>query len=314
MFGRLLRILSPGGQRAAHQVLFFHRVLPQPDPLLPGDPDRAAFDALLGTLKRHCNILPLDQALAQMASGGLPRASLSISFDDGYADNASVALPVLQAHELSATFFVTTGYLDGGRMWNDTVIEALRRLPAGTLDLSELGLGSYPLSERVAERTGVVAELLRRIKHSPQRQQLADAIGARAGELPKDLMMSRAMVRSLADAGMGIGAHTLTHPILANLNDDQARLEMAGSKAELETLLQRPVTLFAYPNGKQGQDYDARHAQLAREVGFQAAFSTEPGVSRRGMDLWQLPRFTPWDKDHGRFLLRLLMNRYGLVR
>jgi peptidoglycan/xylan/chitin deacetylase (PgdA/CDA1 family) len=314
VIGSLVRPLSPPGSRAAHQVLLFHRVLPRPDPLLPGDPDRAAFGELLGTLKRYFRIIPLDEAVESMESGTLPGASLSITFDDGYADNFTEALPVLRQHGLTATFFVATGYLDGGRMWNDTVIEAIRRLPEGNLDLATLGLGGHQMTRE--NRSRIAQTLLRAIKHRDptDRQRVADAIGQRVKALPDDLMMTRDQVKQMAVAGMQIGAHTVSHPILTRLDGAQAKQELQQSKAELEALTGREVPLFAYPNGKRGHDFDERHAALARECGFRAAFTTEPGVSRHGMDLWQLPRFTPWDRSHGRFMLRLLMNRYGLIR
>ena len=309
----MVRLLSPGGIGARHQILIFHRVLPATDPLLVGEPDRAQFDALVGMLKRNFRILPLDEALDLMDAGRLPAASLSITFDDGYADNATQALPVLQSHGVSATFFVSTGFLDGGRMWNDTVIETLRRLPEGELDLSDLGLGVHQLS--ASSRPALIHHLITAIKHreAAQRAELVAAIGAHAPQLPDDLMMSSAQLRQLSAAGMGIGAHTVSHPILTRIGDEQARQEMADGKQQLERLLGKPVTLFAYPNGKPGQDYGPQHARMAQELGFRAAVTTAPGVSGANTDRWQLPRFTPWDKTHGRFVLRLLMNRYGLL-
>jgi peptidoglycan/xylan/chitin deacetylase (PgdA/CDA1 family) len=64
-----------------------------------------------------------------------------ITFDDGYADNVEVALPILLRYEIAADFFVSTGFLDGGRMWNDTVIEAFRATPLDRVDLGDFGLG-----------------------------------------------------------------------------------------------------------------------------------------------------------------------------
>lgn len=310
----LSRWMSPGGVRGRHQILIFHRVLPAVDPLLPGEPDRTQFDALIGMLKRYFNILPLDVALELMDVGQLPPASLSITFDDGYADNATEALPVLQAHGVSATFFVSSSFLDGGRMWNDTVIETLRRLPEGALDLSAIGLGVHQVVN--SDRLPLCRELISLIKHreGPERAELVAAIGEHATALPDDLMMRSDQVQALSRAGMTIGGHTVTHPILTRISDDQARQELADGKQHLEKLLGKPVTLFAYPNGKPGQDYGPQHARMAQELGFRAAVTTAPGVSDISTDRWQLPRFTPWDKTHGRFVLRLLMNRYGLLR
>lgn len=313
MPGMLNRLASPGGRRAGHQILIFHRVLAAPDPVQPQEPDRAAFDALIGLLKRHYRILPLEQALADLDAGRLPAASLSITFDDGYADNVEVALPVLQSHGVSATFFIATGFLDGGRMFNDSVIEAVRRLPVGDLDLQDLGLGRHRVE--AGQRPALIRDLLRAIKHRPQaeRQALADAIGERAGGLPNDLMMRSDQVRRLAEAGMSIGGHTHSHPILSCLDDASARAEMAEGRERLQHLSGQTVALFAYPNGRRGQDYDDRHARMARELGFRAALTTNAGVSRVDSDRWQLPRFTPWDRSPLRFLLRLQMNRHGLL-
>ena len=87
------------------------------------------------------NVIPLLDAVRHSAAGTLPPRAACITFDDGYADNAEVALPILQRHKLHATFFVATGFLNGGRMWNDTIIELVRRAPDGVLDFSAFGLG-----------------------------------------------------------------------------------------------------------------------------------------------------------------------------
>jgi peptidoglycan/xylan/chitin deacetylase (PgdA/CDA1 family) len=85
--------LSPGGPRARLSVLIFHRVLPRPDPLFPGEPDAARFDWQLRLLKRWFDILPLPDAVHALREGRLPARALAITFDDGYADNCTVALP-----------------------------------------------------------------------------------------------------------------------------------------------------------------------------------------------------------------------------
>jgi peptidoglycan/xylan/chitin deacetylase (PgdA/CDA1 family) len=74
------------------------------------------------------------------ASGALPERAAAITFDDGYADNFTRALPLLREQGLPATFFVATGFLDGGRMWNDTISEAIRRCNEDVVDLSAIGL------------------------------------------------------------------------------------------------------------------------------------------------------------------------------
>jgi hypothetical protein len=85
---------------------------------------------------------------------------------------------------------------------------------------------------------------------------------------------------------------------------------MRASKTALEEILQEPVELFAYPNGKPGTDYLHDHAIMARDLGFTAAVSTGWGAAAHETDRMQLPRFTPWDSARSRFGLRMLVNLF----
>lgn len=302
--------LSPAGRRAKLSVLIFHRVLPRGDPLFPGEMDGPGFDRLLTWLNSSFNVLPLDQAVARLQAGSLPARAASITFDDGYADNATVALPLLRRHRMQATFFIASGYLDGGRMWNDTVIESIRGFGGPILDLQELSLGVHHLAAD-EDRRRAIDHVLPRIKHlaPARRQAVAEQLAAISRvRLPDDLMMSSDQVRLLRDAGMQIGGHTFSHPILNALDDEEARDDIVRGKRRLEAILGERVDLFAYPNGKPGSDYSARHADMVRAAGFTAAVSTSPGAARGGGDVFQLPRFTPWDRTPLRFGLRMVDN------
>jgi peptidoglycan/xylan/chitin deacetylase (PgdA/CDA1 family) len=107
---------------------------------------------------------------------------------------------------------------------------------------------------------------------------------------------------------MVIGAHTVNHPILAELDDAAAQREMRAGREGLEGLLDERVRLFAYPNGRPGVDYSPANVGAVRAAGFDAAFSTAWGAARRGCDMAQLPRFTPWDRTRVRFGLRMADN------
>jgi peptidoglycan/xylan/chitin deacetylase (PgdA/CDA1 family) len=290
-------------------ILIFHRVLPQQDPLFPDEMDAARFDKLLTVLKSCFNVVSLRDGVEGLRSGKLPSRAVCITFDDGYADNAEIALPILQRHGMPATFFVATGFLDGGRMWNDTVIELVRRAP-NEVDLSRAGFGVMKLGS-AAERHAAIGTLLGQLKYLSFERRLEQVDLLRElipVALPDNLMMRSAQVRQLHAAGMEIGGHTVEHPILARLEPAQARREMAEGKETLEALIGDTVRSFAYPNGKPGQDYQAEHAQLARDIGFEFAVSTSWGAASAASDLFQLPRFTPWDRSHARFVLRMLQN------
>lgn len=294
-------------------VLLFHRVLPEPDPLFPGETCAARFDRIAGAVSRTFNVLSLGQAHALWQQQRLPRRALVITFDDGYADNATVALPILQRYGLSATFFIATGFLDGGRMWNDTVIECIRRCPLKTIDLSRFGRGRFALDSPAARRQAIDA-VLPGIKYLDlaARVQAIAHLQALCGDskLPDDLMMSSDQVVHLHRAGMEIGGHTVMHPILTELSDDDGAREMAAGRERLQQLTGAPVDVFAYPNGKPGRDYAIQHVALARRAGFRCAVSTAAGVVGADSDPMQWPRFTPWDRSTPAWMARLLLARY----
>lgn len=303
-------LASTRGGAPRLNIFVFHRVLPAPDPLFPDEVDTVAFDRMLGWIASWFRILPLADGIAQLRRGELPARAAAITFDDGYADNLTQALPILQRHHAPATLFVATGFLDGGRMWNDTVIEAVRRTPLTHLDLGAIDMGRVAVGS-VAEKRRAIGELIPRIKHLPplaRERHVAAVAEASQTTLPGDLMMASAQLREWHRAGMGVGAHTVTHPILATTDAETARQEMLDSKRWLEALLGERIGLFAYPNGKPGQDYRAEHAGLAADVGFDAALATVWGAARRDSDVFQLPRFTPWDRTKYRFGARLLQN------
>lgn len=310
MLKPLFRWMSPAGSRAHLSVLIFHRVLPEPDPLFPDEMHARRFDEMCGWLASWFNVLPLDKAVAHLKAGTLPARAACITFDDGYADNHSVAMPILQRHGLKATFFIATGFLDGGCMWNDTVIESVRACSLPQLDLSTLNLGVHTLGS-IDDRRAAIATLIGQIKYRSIEERLTNVeqIASLAQvQSPHHLMMTSQEVKAMHQAGMQIGAHTKSHPILARLTDEQAREEILGSKRFLEELLGERVSLFAYPNGKPAEDYTPQSVEVVRSLGFDAAVSTQWGVSGRECDLFQIRRFTPWDRSRLGFGMRLLAN------
>ncbi|MCX9156871.1 polysaccharide deacetylase family protein [Niveibacterium sp. 24ML] len=301
-------MFSPRGAKGRLSIFIWHRVLPAHDPMFPGELHAARFEATLAWIGRWFNVLALDEAVRLMARGELPARAAAITFDDGYADNLTVAAPLLQKAGLPATFFIASGYLDGGRMWNDGLIEAVRRSPLDVLDTSQWG--RFPLPDWAA-RGAAAQGLIDKIKYlEPAERELAVTEVARAARStqPTDLMMSSAQVRELAQRGFAIGAHTVTHPILARIGSEKARTEIAEGRAALERMIGARVPLFAYPNGKPGRDYLPEHVDMVRALGFDAAVSTAWGASAQGDDVFQLRRFTPWDEGRFRFGVRLAKN------
>lgn len=289
-------------------ILMYHRVLKEPDPLQPDVPDirqmAEQFRALAGAFK----VLRLHEAAEMLREGRLPAGAACITFDDGYRDNHDLALPLLREFRLPATVFVTTGFLNGGCMFNDTVVETVRRLPPGAIDLSEVGLGTRMITD-IASRRALVTDLTRAVKYlDPQhRQDFCAELCRKAGaKLPNDLMMDDHQVRAMAHAGIDIGGHTVHHPILARISPDEARREIESNRDDLRTLTGVTPRSFAYPNGKPTLDYSAAHARMVADAGYETAVSTAVGVASNHAHPYQLPRFMPRERSAAQFVARMV--------
>lgn len=313
------RWLSPPGIRARLTIFIFHRVLSQPDSLLPDEPDAQRFERIVQFIARWFNVMSVGEAARRLKNGTLPAASAAISFDDGYADNLRVAAPILKRHGLTATFFIATGYTGGGRMWNDTLMESVRVASPGELDCRDLGLGIHVFNENDS-RLDIFHHMRDEIKYFPleQRIMVTEEIAARAG-LGREckLMMTQNELLELRAMGMEIGGHTVRHPILASLDDRRAADEIHKGREQLAQWLGDAPEVFAYPNGIPGKDYTERDVRLVKESGYNAAVAVQHGFSTMKTDIFQLARFTPWDRNMPRFAFRCglnLMSSSGKVR
>jgi peptidoglycan/xylan/chitin deacetylase (PgdA/CDA1 family) len=302
----LLGALSGWGARRRLLIFSYHRVLAEPDFLLTGEPTVEQFTAHARFMAAYLNVLPLPEAAERLRAGTLPPRAACITFDDGYRNNYELAAPILEAHGLTATFFIATGAVEDGAMWNDRIIEAVRHAPS-QWDLTAFGLGQWDCSTPAA-RAAALQALIEPVKYHEHdaRNVLAEQVYASVRpHQPLRLMMTPAMVRELAARGFDIGGHTVTHPILAMLDDDRSRAEIAACRAWLEQTTGRAPVSFAYPNGRPGIDFQPRHAELLRELGFTCAVSTEWAVATAGHDPFALPRFTPWEYNERGWLARI---------
>ena len=301
-------LLSLGSEGRRLVILHYHRVPEVPDPLNPDLLDRPVFAMHMRALSEVFTVLPLSVALARLRDGTLPPRAVAITFDDGYADNFQVALPVLQHYRLPAAFFVAAGFLDGGCMFNDLVVEACRVAPTGRWQTGTAILGTVQVAD-VPARVELAGQIISRLKYRGADERLSAArelLHSAGGMPPRHIMMESDEVRALHRAGMEIGGHTQSHPILARLGSDEAEREIRAGKAALESLLGTRLAHFAYPNGKPGTDYLPRDVIAAQAAGFTSALTTVWASATRAADPFQIPRVGSWDRSRQRFCARLL--------
>jgi peptidoglycan/xylan/chitin deacetylase (PgdA/CDA1 family) len=244
----LARFLSP---RAC--VLTYHRVAtPERDPHGQAvSPDN--FARQLAWLRERYRVVALTELLANVFDGTVVEGTVAVTFDDGYADTLSAAVPIAASTRVPLHVFVTVGpVLHEGSFWWDDLTRASG--DDGTELRVHAELKRLPAEERA-----------RRL------EQLA-AAGADPRESGRPLTRDE-LDRLAAMPRVSIGSHTLSHPCLAALGRDDQLHELTASRQALEEHLQRPVTTVSYPFGKDA-DLGAETPELARAAGYEAAFTS----------------------------------------
>lgn len=241
-------------------------------------------------LRRTRHLVSLPEAaewLRKERSRRLDRLAV-VTFDDGYRDNLTHLLPVLQAADAPATIFVATGpVLDGGYLWFDrarAALQAATEEELGTLKLD--GLGAQPASQEA---------ILTHLKHaSPveRHRYLTEMLTALSQQEPppeQRMMSVEELQRLAADPHVMIGAHTHSHQILSCCDKGQAEEELSANLRALQGILWATPSCFAYPNGQAG-DFDDLTAGVLRQRGIAVAVTTLPGLNPPGTPLLQLGR------------------------
>jgi len=246
--------------------------------MLHGTPrHRAAMlERLLRYARRFFDVVPLARIGRDAAAGDVRfRRQIAITFDDGLRNNVAVAYPILRRLGLPATFFICPQLVEERRwIWSHEARARLRFLGLPGARVEEMK--KLPFYERITEEAKL--------------REASRAWKPRAAESEAYDLASWEELRSLDPALVTIGSHTLTHPILPSLDDAALEREVGGSRRLLEARLERPVELFAYPNG----DHDARSLACARRH-YAAAVTVEEGFVREGADALRLPRIpAPW--------------------
>ena len=319
--------------RATHLpvVLLYHRVgAASVDPwALAVSPEH--FSQHLDVLSAG-TVVPLCDMLQSLQCGTLTPGTVAITFDDGYAETASIVQPMLERYDAPATFYLPTGAINSrDEFWWDeleSVVLISERLPARL----SIEIDGQQLDWESAgnEHQAWTAEDVRRAnqwrawedplpspRHALYRdlwqrcQRLTDSVrksimrevrvwagGARPARATHRTLTNDEVCELASSRVVDIGAHTVTHPALAALSCFEQRLEIEPSKRGLEDLTGQPIRTFAYPFGRR-VDYTEETVSLVRMAGFEGACSNFSGSIAAGVDPFQLPRIfvQDWDGD-----------------
>jgi asparagine synthase (glutamine-hydrolysing) len=249
----------------------------------------AALEALLRYLRRNFTIVPLPDLVRHLTEGEPPAGQgwpVSITFDDGLRNNATVAYPILRRWEAPATFFVCPGLIEE-RRWPWTYEVAAR--------LASLGAGQRRALARDLHGPEAGVDALKNwLKRLPD-QRRADALDGIRALTPRFVPtaeqrrrfdpMTWDELRALDPGLITVGSHAVTHPILPSLAPEQAHYEIVESRRWLETQLERPIEYFCYPDGA----HDDLVVQTVRAT-YRGAVIVAGGFVKAGDDPHRLRR------------------------
>lgn len=251
-------------------------------------------------LKRYLRPVPLEEIALPIARGeSPPEAAFAVTFDDGLAGNVIHAVPALEDLGVPATFFVPSAFIGSTRdLWVSTLREILRAWPDETIPAEPGMWQALPVAGE-ARRYAAFHTIKETLKARDEgREAILCRLAQRTGGFVRPAgdgrVVDQDQLRRMTGPGFSVASHTRTHPILSSLDPDAARVELEGSRADLESLVGKPVLDFAYPNGRFG-DFSDHTRRLVGESGYRCAVTTEPGVVRRGDDHLALRRCLPND-------------------
>lgn len=264
--------------------------------------DEALFEEICAHLARNFRVAPLQEILKAKQEGDpLPAGTVALTFDDGYASNHHLAFPILKRHDLPATIFPATGFLDKTDLpWFLRLEYALAKTRKRHVMLE---IGGSPYGSRLEsaeEKLAFMTRLQGAIKLLPQ-EEVVPAMGRIEASL--DCAMTRGAdwpdmfqplswdeVREMKSSGLvDFGGHTHRHLILSRCQPSTARREIQECRERLTAELGVAPLSFAYPNG-QKTDHNSSTAKILQEEGFNLAVTTEAGFVHGQTDAFALPR------------------------
>lgn len=317
---KILRAVRRRRPRPA--ILMYHRVV-----ALQKDPWNLAvapelFDAQMEYLRTRRSPMNMDELIDRLERKQLPADAVAVTFDDGYLDNLVNAKPVLLKHQVPATVFVSTGFTGSGSpFWWDELADMIlaavdpmeveviidarpvrlewRAPEPGDADPKWRGWDE-PCTAR--QRSYVAAWSQLESASREVRASVLDQLRQRLRAMsdPLSLPMNAVQIKSLVDGGLiSVGAHTVTHRALTDLDERGRREEITDSRGACRAMTDRAVTGFAYPYGK----FDAAASRIVAEAGFSWACTTEhrcldAGSTRR----FELPRIEVVNRPIGAFV------------
>ena len=286
-------------------VLTYHRFTDSPR---PGRTSAALLASQLDYLTKHYTVLPLSLVEERIRDGQrLPPATAAVTVDDGYSDFHDVAWPVLRRRKIPATLFVVTDFVDRRRwIWTDIIPFVIGRTRLDHISVDVAGTRVDTALKPDGARRAAASRVNALLKHQPDevKEATIHRIAAYCGiALPatppaEHASCTWAQLRAMSAAGIEIGSHTVTHPILTHVSAERLQGELEGSRERLHEMLGRAPTVFCYPNGS----YNRIVRDAVGRAGYGLAVTSDSGLNDATVDPLALRRIQNEEEDLTHFL------------
>ena len=281
------------------------------------------FEHQIKFIAEKYNIISLKQVVEGMKNGNsLPENPAVITFDDGYKNNLTLALPILQKYRVPATIFLTAGYIGSKEILplDEVYLVITHPKNRSPITISEIGLGPLLLDSEEAILKSYY-ECVRVLKSFPTKEQkiylallkeMLESDYEKRDIVEEFRLLSHEEIEKLSKSGLiDFGAHTVSHEILTNISLEEAENEIIGSKDIIEKYLDEAITFFAYPNGTEA-DYNNEHIKFLEENKFICSVTTVPKLNTIKDNPYRLGRMSI-GPGHSSNLNQLALRASGFI-
>jgi len=284
----------------ACMIINFHRFYESPEDILLKGPSVHThigdFEEFLYLLSQRFDFISMNRLVEHLESGEpFESDSVTITMDDGYEDNLTLAAPVLRKYRVPATVYIATQFIGSNELLPmDSVDDAIRRTKKHSLDWDILGDEPLMLSndEECRGANTTVGKVLKKLPAREMKKKLNELyelldVGAPEGA---NNMLDWSQVRQLIDQGIEIGSHGVSHCLMTQLPEEEAIDELYASKETIREKTGYDPSHFAFPNG-QAEDFSEKLRYEARSAGYRSVVSVVRGPIRPGLtDAYDMPR------------------------
>jgi peptidoglycan/xylan/chitin deacetylase (PgdA/CDA1 family) len=275
-------------------ILCYHRVGTKGVPFF-SRLDPSVFESQMRYLRKSYRIVPLAQLCNELSEGRQVSPTLAITFDDGYRDLYTHAFPVLQKYGIPATIYLIGRCMQTGEAtWYDRIFVALACVAGATIELEMDSHCQFDLSTPAlrTEAAWRIVCYLRSISEKRRRDWCAafDQRMRPPSDLLEGCMLNWDQVRTMQRGGISFGAHTMSHPVVRQLESSAFHEEFVRSKEILEAGLDSRVDDFAYPFGRTS-DVSSSAEKFIASCGYRSAVTTTEGFNVSGSNRFMLNRF-----------------------